>query len=73
VPTIKGKVQFDKSVSVEQIKAICNAQVVLKELSGCQGSPRRVRCSKVNIGSLGTIGAGAVDFVLNVLGDTEWL
>jgi hypothetical protein len=66
---INARIQFKPGVSVDSIKGINNAQIVLKDTFG----PRRLVCNKCCYGSMGTVGDGPVAVTFNVLAEPQWL
>ena len=63
--TIAGQIQFGPKVTRAQLLAINGARVVLSDSRG----PRRVLAPNCSLGRVGELGAGPVDFTLNVLED----
>lgn len=60
---INLRLQFGPGVSVEDLKNIKDARVVLKDSNG----PRRFLAPRCSFAGLGTVGSGPVDLTLNVL------
>lgn len=67
--TINMRLLLGPKVSIDDIKKISNAQIVLKDQFG----PRRLICNKCVFGSIGRVGDGPVDVVFNVLDEPQWL
>jgi len=63
------EIQFTPDVTVDQIRNIRNARVVLED----KNSPRRQICPNCSFASMGTLGRGPVPLVLNVLEEPIWM
>lgn len=67
--TIELELQFDRTVDPAELAKIDGARVVLKD----SRSPRRCLAPNCSFGSLGPIGGGQAQFVLNALEEYQWL
>lgn len=66
---LNTEIQFMPDVTVEQIRNIRNARLVLED----KYSPRRVICPNCSFASMGTLGRGPVPVSFNILEEPIWM
>ena len=67
--TINAEIQFTEDVTVDDIRTIRKARIVLTDING----PRKMICPSCSFASMGTLGRGPVPVVFNILEEPIWL
>lgn len=66
---LKAKLQFNGTTDPQQFAKVTNFQITMRDLV----TKRKCVANKCVFGSLGDVGAGAVDVTFNVLSELQWL